>query len=938
MESGTEMMHIGIARRSGRYPWGSGEDPYQRSLGFRKFQEEMKSQGISEKQILEILNAGYDKREHISSTDWRAGIASSTAHINRENVNKAMRLAYNSDGSKRYGPSKIAELMSTPEHRVNESTVRGWLAASEKVKKDSLFATRDALLAQLKEKPYLDVGAGTELHMGVSKTRLNMALALLRDEGYQVHNLPLPQLGTGKNTNTKMLTGPDVTWGEAVKNIGRMQNVTAYSADIGASFANPTHNPVSLNMKRLEVRYGNEGGAKMDGVIELRRGVEDLDLGDKRYAQIRMAVNDSHYLKGMAIYADDLPAGVDVRFNTNKNRDDPKVIAEGDLGTMKPLKSAESGNRFGATTYPREYTDKSGKKKTSPLNIVNEEGAWDDWSKSLSSQMLSKQPVALANQQLQKTRDKKLTELREINSLTNPVVKQKLLQEFADSADAAAVHLKAAALDRQATKVLLPMNSMRPNEIFAPDFEHGERVALVRYPHGGKFEIPELTVNNRNITARRIMGGARDAVGIHHSVAERLSGADFDGDTVLVIPNNSGAVKSQDAKVGTPLGNLRNFDPKAAYPEVPGMTYMTKRNTQTEMGRVSNLITDMTIKGAKDEDIAAAVRHSMVVIDAEKHKLNYKQSEIDNGISRLKREYQGKAGGGASTIISRASSDARVPERRLARQGAEGGPIDPKTGKLRYVNTGAQYPERKKDKVTGQYYETGRMKDKETTGTKMEFVDDAHKLVSGPDAPRMERIYADHANAMKSLANQARLDMLAANDVIKKEYKKSPAAEVYYAKEVESLKHKLKVAQRNAPLERQAQAIGNLLAKQRIDANPQYEKDEIKRVKFQALDEGRRRTGAGKIKIGADDGDHALTSREWEAIQSKAISPTMLREILANANMDRVRQLATPKPTTSLTPGQQARIDALRAAQRSPTEIAEALGIPRSTVVDHIKG
>ena len=79
------------------------------------------------------------------------------------------------------------------------------------------------------------------------------------------------------------------------------------------------------------------------------------------------------------------------------------------------------------------------------------------------------------------------------------------------------------------------------------------------------------------------------------------------------------------------------------------------KKTDTEMGRISNLITDMTLLGADDHEIARAVKHSMVVIDAEKHKLDYKASEKDNNISALMKKYQGKARGGASTIVSRGS-------------------------------------------------------------------------------------------------------------------------------------------------------------------------------------------------------------------------------------------------------------------------------------------
>ena len=35
------------------------------------------------------------------------------------------------------------------------------------------------------------------------------------------------------------------------------------------------------------------------------------------------------------------------------------------------------------------------------------------------------------------------------------------------------------------------------NEIYAPNYRDGENVVLIRYPHGGIFEIPELIVNNK---------------------------------------------------------------------------------------------------------------------------------------------------------------------------------------------------------------------------------------------------------------------------------------------------------------------------------------------------------------------------------------------------------------------------------------------------------
>jgi DNA-binding CsgD family transcriptional regulator len=941
--------HIGIKRRSGRYPWGSGDNPFQRSKDFKAYYEDLKKQGLSDTDIAELINAHLAKtaqpgdRETFKTTDLRAAIAISTEQIRQENVARAQDLK----ATQGLSNVAIADIMGT-----RESTVRGWLKETDQIKEGSLRATAEAIKGHLETKPYLDVGKGTNLYMGVAPTKFNTALAMLRDEGYQIYSVKLPQAGTGEMTTYKVLTKEGVPWAEAKAAVyeGRLRTVASQSDDNGQTFVrSPKDQPVSLDLKRVEVKWGPEGGAEKDGVIELRRGVEDISLGANKYAQVRVAINGTHYLKGMAIYADDLPAGVDVRFNTNKKRDDPKVISDGKeagdlkLGAMKAMKTSadkktvDSENPFGATTFQHTYTDSKGRKKTSALNMVYEEGDWDAWSRTLSSQMLSKQSVTLAHTQLNKARQQREKDLQDILSLTNPLVREKLLKEYADSADAAAVHLKAAKIENQGNHVILPIKSIKPHEIYAPNYNNGDRVVLVRHPHGGPFEIPELTVNNNNRMAKRILGGAKDAVGIHHSVAEQLSGADFDGDTVVVIPNMNRKIKT-----ARPLEDLKNFDPKNQYREVPGMVKMTKQNTQTEMGKISNLITDMTIKGASPSEIARAVKHSMVVIDAEKHSLNYKQSEKDNRIKELKATYQGKGNAGAATIISRASSRDTVPHQKARNSSTGGPPIDPVTGKKVFVPTGETMTKRVVNKRTGEvsFVEVP----KTTSGSKMEFVDDARRLLSGgnkndpvtPDrGTPMERVYADHANAMKGLANEARRELVAIRGP-----KQSSIAKQVYAKEVASLDAKLKIALRNAPLERRAQSLGRALAKARVDANPELDKDDRKRIEYQSLDRARQITDAKKIKIGDEDPQtkqSTLTAREWEAIQAGAVASTKVREILANANMDRVRELAQPRASTALTPGQLARARSMEASGKSPTEIADSLGLPRSTVADNLK-
>lgn len=84
---------------------------------------------------------------------------------------------------------------------------------------------------------------------------------------------------------------------------------------------------------------------------------------------------------------------------------------------------------------------------------------------------------------------------------------------------------------------------------------------------------------------------------------------------------------------------LAEFDPIATYPPVEGMETMSPVEAALEKQVISDLITSMTINKASHWEMVRAVRHSMVLIDAEKHQLNYKQSEIDNGIAQLEDKY-----------------------------------------------------------------------------------------------------------------------------------------------------------------------------------------------------------------------------------------------------------------------------------------------------------
>lgn len=873
-----DIKHYGTPRHSGRYPWGSGDDPQQRNTSFLGYVNDLKKKGLSEVDIAKGVG--------MTTSQLRAKKSLAKAAQRKADSAEALRLK-----DKGYSNVAIGERMG-----INESSVRSLLNPAIQQRSEITNSTVNMLKDSVDKKGYIDVGSGVERHIGISRTKLKTAISQLEEEGYKIHYVPVEQLGTGKKTTIMTLTKDDVSFTDVYRNKDNIKLITDYSQDGGRSFLGlePVRN---VDSKRILVKYKEDGGADKDGVIELRRGVDELSLGSSKYAQVRIGVDGTHYMKGMAVYKDDMPKGYDAIYNTNKKKGTP-ILGAKDDSVLKEMKD-DPDNPFGATVRQKKYINKNGKEELSALNIVNEEGDWGEWSKSISSQVLSKQNPALAKRQLDLAYNQKKEEYDEIIALTNPVVKKRLLAAFADDADSSAVHLKAAGLPRQSSHVLLPFTDMKDSEIYAPNYRNGEKVVLIRYPHGGIFEIPELTVNNKHPGANKIIKNAKDAVGINSKVAERLSGADFDGDTVLVIPNPpKGGIKNS-----APLKGLMEFDPRESYPAYEGMQKISPRTKQMKMGDVSNLITDMTIKGANNDEIARAVRHSMVVIDAEKHNLNYKQSHIDNGIGDLKKKYQGSERSGASTLISKASSEQRVGVRKET--------IDPKTGKKVYEYTNETYTNKQGKQVL-----------KTTSSTKLGEADDAFTLSSGTP---MEAVYAQHSNKLKALANQSRKEVIATET---KPY--SPSAKEVYNKEVASLNAKLNIALKNKPLERQAQLLANTIVATKKAANPNMDAADLKKIKGQALAEARSRSQAKKQDVD-------ITPKEWEAIQAGAVSTNKLSQILNNTNLDRVKTLATPRTTSALTPAKLAKAKAMVSSGYTQAEIADVLGVSSQSLSKQIE-
>lgn len=897
--------HYGLLRRSGRYPWGSGKDPLQRSKSFLETLQGLIAKfGWTTAEVAEY----YSTEEYpLSSVDIRAMKTIARHQVRAADIAMAQRLSRKGMSNK-----EAAARMGIP-----EPTYRSLLAPGVKEKNDILTTTANMLKGEVANNTYVDVGSGVENHLGMSRTKLATAVAMLKEEGYVVHTIKVPQQTTGKDTAVKVLAPPGTTWGDVSKNRDQIRMPQSFSDDGGRTLMPlGLKEPKQINPNRLQVIYKEDGGAEMDGVIFVRPGVDDISLDGASYAQVRVMIGEGHYAKGMAIYKTDLPDGVDLAFNTNKSKADvPKKLDalkevekdfEGNVDPKNPFQSELKRQIYAKDSEGNVILDSNGQPKelSSAMNIVNEEGDWSTWSSNLSTQMLSKQSPKLAQEQLDVTYERALKDLEEIKKLSNPVVRKRLLEEFADSTDASAVHMQAAKLSaRQSTHVLMPVGSLKEGEIYAPNFRNGEQVVLIRHPHGGTFEIPELTVNNRNQESKKLLKGARDAVGINAKVAERLSGADFDGDTVLVIPNNDRKVETTPA-----LKELEGFDPREDYKAYEGMPRMKKRTKQLQMGDVSNLITDMSLHGAPQSELARAVKHSMVVIDAEKHHLNYKQSARDHGIPALKEKYQERKNAGASTLISRATSTERVAEYKPRPYG-EGGPVNKKTGELEYVPTGRKVKNRKGETV-----------DKTVEVTKLGNTKDAFTLVSGKTGTPMERVYATHSNKMKALANRTRLEVL---NTPSQKYSKS--AKTTYQKQVDELNAALDLAKRNAPLERRAQVVAKTIVDAKRRANPDMDNDTLKKTKNLAIREARARTGAGKNRI-------TITPTQWEAIQAGAISGTKLGDILNNADMDVVKKLATPKQPTLMSSAKSKRAATMLASGHTRAEVAKALGVSLSTL------
>ena len=946
-DTGREIIlkHYGVKRKSGRYPW----DPslhLPKNYKFIEDRDEMKKRGLSDNEIA--------KQMGLSTTVYRSKVTIAKEELKQYNMQRISKLQ-----SEGMIIDDIAKTIGT-----TGQTVRNYLDEiknpnkSARAQRVQTEAVADTLEAAVKRSKYIDVGKGVEIQMGISKEKLKSGLNALVESGeYEVHNLRIAQV-TDKNNSTpvKVLTKKGVERSEIYKNMDKVRPVEEFAINGDARMFQQMERPKSIGWDRVHIRYAipegqkghgtNDDGAMMDGAMFLRPGVKDLNLGKASYAQVRIAVGDTHYLKGMALYGTEemfkgIPKGTDIIFNTNKtaNKTPQEVLKE-----LK--KNPEGGapidgpNPFGATVkrqntlvdakgnpvYKPGVKDRFGNKvpQIGSVNIVNEEGDWGSWSKALSAQFLSKQPTTVVHERLKATMKQVQDEYESIQKVTNPVIKKQLMESFVSDLESKQVHMKAAAPKGFQGHVILPVPDMKENEVYAPNYKNGEKVVLIRYPHGGRFEIPELTVNNNSVARKMISKDSPDAIGIHPKVASKMSGADFDGDTAYVIPNNKGKFKSRDS-----LKELKNFDPNM-YADKPGtFTPITKRYQQTLMGVVSNLITDMTLQGAPSNEIARAVKHSMVVIDAEKHKLNYKRSAEENGIDALMKRYMTHVDKVKYGDLERYNPKTRRVDKVIDPDKLK---KDLTPGK-EYTSASTIISRHKQSVITDGYQVEVPDPKSKSGGTKMvwrnkketylvNMVKDANVFL-GPNATKTEHHYADYINELKAFKNKVDSEMSGI-----KMPARDPKAAKIYAEEVLSMKDKVNQVKINRIKERQAQRMAEVSSKAEIARRSEDEvlkKDEISRIKQQALNKARSMVGAERTPV-------TITDDEWDAVQSNAVSGTLLKELVSFMDDSQLKSLATPRANKQMTEARKSKAKALLANGYTISQVAEALGVSSSTI------
>src|SRR3954469_7239849 len=139
------LLHYGILRRSGRYPWGSGQTPEERSRGYLAYVKDLEDKGVSQVDIAKALSDFPEEDgstgNKVNTSALRAARAIALNETKKADVAQALRLQ-----AKGLSNVAIGKRMGIP-----ESSVRAMLKPAAIDKLQVLDATAGLLKEKIKD-------------------------------------------------------------------------------------------------------------------------------------------------------------------------------------------------------------------------------------------------------------------------------------------------------------------------------------------------------------------------------------------------------------------------------------------------------------------------------------------------------------------------------------------------------------------------------------------------------------------------------------------------------------------------------------------------------------------------------------------------------------------------------------------------------------------
>ena len=142
--------HEGSVPHSGRYPWGSGENSFQRPSDFKSFVNNRTNKGLSQVEVATGLG--------MSTTQLRAYLNIAYAITRAESVKRARELKEGTkDNGKPYTNTEIGVILGNEFQQgtpIGESQVRNLLKYDDDVKRNAAFNTAKFLKKSLSMVPF----------------------------------------------------------------------------------------------------------------------------------------------------------------------------------------------------------------------------------------------------------------------------------------------------------------------------------------------------------------------------------------------------------------------------------------------------------------------------------------------------------------------------------------------------------------------------------------------------------------------------------------------------------------------------------------------------------------------------------------------------------------------------------------------------------------